>query len=129
MTIDGYKSCRKLRKQVQRTDLYISYTYTIYSTVEITVPVAERLEYFPFNSYITGLFFKKYIFTERSLKCRLCHSVYWMFTEWWLKCDYNPPFPSLFSHHTVIIQLSFSRLKGEISFCASRKVKLFNSVR
>ena len=45
-------------------------------------------------------YFSKNKLTERSLKCA-CHSVDWMVTEWWLKCDWNPPFPSPFSHHSV----------------------------
>ena len=40
-----------------------------------------------------------------------------MVTEWWLKCDWNPPFPSPFSRHSATIQSQFSRLKDEISVC------------
>ena len=36
------------------TELNISYTYTKYSSVHTTVPVAEWLAYFPFDSYIPG---------------------------------------------------------------------------
>ena len=38
-------------------------------------------------------------------------------TEWWLKCDWNPPFPLPFSRHSATIRSPFSRLKGEISSC------------
>ena len=56
--------------------------------------------------------------TERSLKCA-CHSVIWMVTEWWLKCDWDPPYPSPFIRHLATIQSPFSRLKGtrELSSC------------
>ena len=64
-------------------------------------------------------YFSKNKLTERSLKCA-CHSVDWMVTEWWLKCDWNPPFPSPFSRHSATIQSPFSRLKGEISSCVSK---------
>ena len=40
-----------------------------------------------------------------------------MVTERWLKCDWNPLFPSPFSRHSATIQSPFSRLKGEISSC------------
>ena len=53
----------------------------------------------------TQFYFSKNKLTERSLKCS-CLWVNWMVTEWWLKCDWNPPFPS-----------PFSQLKGEISSC------------
>ena len=77
--------------------------------------------YFPFDSYIPGsssegcsFIFQK---TKRSLKCA-CYSVGWMITEWWMKCDWNPPFPSPFIRHSATIQSPLSRLKGEISSCA-----------
>ena len=51
------------------------------------------------------LFFKKKKLTESSLKCA-CHSVDWMVTEWWLKCDWKPPFPSSIMCHSATIQLT-----------------------
>ena len=51
MTTDGYKkSCRKLRKQVLSTELNIRYTNNKFSLQHLTVPVAEWLGYFPFDS-------------------------------------------------------------------------------
>ena len=44
-----------------------------------------------------------------------------MVTELWLKCDWNPPFPSPCSRHSAIIQSPFSRLKGKISSCVDNK--------
>lgn len=41
-------------KQVLSTNLNISYTYTKYSSLEITVPVSEWKAYLPFDSYIPG---------------------------------------------------------------------------
>ena len=88
----------------------------------------EWLAYFPFDSLIRGFeprwayfCFSKNKLTERSLKCA-CHSVDWMVSERWLKCDWNPPFPSPFSRHSATIQSPFSRLKGKISSCAKSKV-------
>ena len=46
-------------------------------------------------------------------------------TEWWLKCDWNPPFPSPFSRHSATIQSPFSQLKGEISSCVCLWIKYF----
>ena len=60
-----------------------------------------------------SLIFFKNTPTERSLKC-VCYSVDWRVTEWWLKVDWNLPFPSPFSRHSATIQSPFSRLKGEI---------------
>ena len=108
--------------EVSSTKLNICYTNTKYSSMILTVAVAEWLAYFPFDSYILGSSrvwrFSKNKLTERSLKCA-CLSVYWMVIEWWLKCDWNPPFPSPFSRHSDTIQSPFSRLKGEISSCVS----------
>ena len=103
MTNDGYKSCRILRKQVLSTVLKIRYTYTKYSSVTITASVAEWLAYFPFNSYIPG--------SSRVARNCFSQNISWLkghwnvptiqSTEWWLKCDWNPPFSSTFSHHSV----------------------------
>ena len=71
-----------------------------YSSSFLTVHVAEWLAYFPLNSYITGSRRdgRRFIF-----QCA-CHSVVWMVTQWWLKCDWNPPFLSPFSRLSVTIQ-------------------------
>ena len=65
MTIDGYKSFRKLRKQVISTELNKRYTNTKYTSLILTVAVAEWLTYLPVDSYIPGssrvLFFQKKI--------------------------------------------------------------------
>ena len=53
--IDNYNSCRKLRKHVLSTELNIRHTNTKYSSALLTVPVAEWLAYFPFDSYIMDL--------------------------------------------------------------------------
>ena len=84
--------------------------------------MAKWLAYLPFDlstrvRVALGVIFQKNKLTERSLKCA-CYSVDWMVTEWWLKCDWKPPFPSPFSRHSAPIQSPISRLKGEISFCA-----------
>ena len=76
MTIDGYKSCRKLREQVLSTELNIRYRNTKYSSLLLTAPVAEWLAYFPLirtsrARAALGVINK---LTERSLKCA-CHSV------------------------------------------------------
>lgn len=75
--------------------------------------MAEWLEFSPFDSYfpssshVVRNFFFFFKLTERLLKCA-CHSVNWMVSDRWLKCDWKTHFPS-----------PFSRLKGEISFCDS----------
>ena len=54
MTIDGYKRCRILGKQVLSTKLNIRYRNTKYSSLLLTAPMAEWLAYFPYDSYIAG---------------------------------------------------------------------------
>ena len=81
----------------------------------------------PFSNIHFDLNIHFWILYKRSLKCA-CHSVYWMLTEWWLKCDWNPPFSSPFSRHSATIQSPFSRLKGEISSCVKRQFLLRNEL-
>ena len=101
MTIDGYKSCRILGNQVLSTKLNTRCMYTEYSSDIITVPVAWWLASSPLilisrvrSASGAILFFKKGHWNEPAIQS----------TEWWLKCDWNPPFPSPFSHHSVTIQ-------------------------
>ena len=54
MTIDGYKSCRKLREQVLSTELNIRYRNTKYASLFLTAPMAEWSAYFSSDSYIAG---------------------------------------------------------------------------
>ena len=94
MTIDGYKSCRKLRKQVQRKELNISYAYTKYSSLISTVSVANWLAHFPFDSYILGSsrVGRNFIFQKIN----------------WLKGDWNVTEIQLSHHHSVAIQPTLS---------------------
>ena len=95
--------------EVSSTELNICYTNTKYSSLLLSVPMAEWLAYFPLTQtsrdqpHWALFYFSKNKLTEKSLKCA-CHSVDWMLTEWWLKCDWNPPFPSQFSRHSATIQ-------------------------
>ena len=96
MTIDGYKSCRKLRKQVFNTELNICYKNTKYSSMILMVAVAKWLADFPLDSYIPGSSSAKRNFIFQKISWLKGH---WnvpaiQSTEWWLKSDWNPPFPS-----------------------------------
>ena len=100
------KSYRKLRKQVQRTDLNISYTYTKYSSDWIAVPVAEGLAYFILNSYIPVraalgviLFFKKQIDWKVTELCFPFNP-----TKRPLNIDWYATAHHLSRHHSVTIQ-------------------------
>ena len=81
--------------------------------------MAQLILTYPVRVALGVIFFLKHNLTERSLKCAY-ESVDWMVTEWWLKCDWHPPFQSPFSRHSTCIQSPFSRLSGEILSCARR---------
>ena len=111
------KSCRNLRKRVQSTFKLHIHVYLMFS-LQIKVSVAEWLGYYFFLipvcwvsvslSVILFFIFFKRLLTERSLKFAC------ILTEWSLKCNWNPPFPS-----------PFSQLKGTIS----SGVYLFNYLK
>ena len=91
MTIDGYKSCRKLRKQVLSTELNIRYINTKYSSLIPTVAVAQWIVYFSFDSYISG-------------SCRFGRNLIF-----YKKADWK----------VTKMCLPFSRLNGENSSCVA----------
>ena len=118
MAIDGCKSCRSSKYRIKHTlHVYSIFIMDNYGSRGVMVSVLSLWFLHPgFDPRRAQFYFSKNKLTERSLKCA-CHWVNWMVTEWWLKCDWNPPFPSPFSRHSATIQSPFSRLKGEISSC------------
>ena len=118
------KRLSNFRKYIYTNSSKLFKIYTNWLLIFGGVFSKYHLAYFPFDSYIPGssrvgrnFIFQKNMLTERSLQCA-CHSVNWMVTEWWLKCDWNPPFPSQFSRLSATIKSPFSRLKVKISSCA-----------
>ena len=106
MTIDGYKSCRKIRQQVQSTDLNLLKklnTYQIFPHRDNGPCTSQWI----LRSHVRDalgviLFFQKRLLTERSLYAY--DTADRTATECWLECDQNPPFPSPFSRHSASIQ-------------------------
>ena len=111
MTIDSYKSCRKLS-----TELNIRYTNTKYLSLFLTVHVAEWYAYFPFDSYISGSsrVGRNFIFSwlKGHWNVPAIQS-----TEWSLNGGRNATEIHFSRHHSATIQSPLSRLKGEISSC------------
>ena len=116
MTIDGYKCCRKLRKQVLSTELNIRYINTKYSSLIPTVAVAQWLVYVPDDSYNPG--------SSRVGRNFIFHKISWLkghwnvpviqSTEWSLNGGWNATEIHLSRQLSVAIQPPFSRRKGEI---------------
>ena len=110
MTIDGYKSCRKLRKQVFNTELNICYKNTKYSSMILMVAVAKWLADFPLDSYIPGSSSARRNFIFQKISWLKGH---WnvpaiQSTEWWLNGGWNATEIHISRHHSVAIQPPFS---------------------
>ena len=110
MTIDGYKSCRKLSKQVFSTELNIRYINTKYSSMILTAALAEWLACSPFDPYVQGssrvggdFIFQKISWSKGHWNVPAIQS-----TEWSLNGGWNATEIYFSRHQSVDIQPPFS---------------------